>query len=648
MQIIPRFFLCVLSLLCLSLLVRADIFDAVRAGNLADAENILREHPEQANARDKCCWTPLHIAAFNGDAAMTKLLISKGADVNARYSIGIVIAERGNPFIEKNTDNFFERYTIDIGNRQYIVINSYIGGDSGNDSKKSGWLSLNEDLYQNVGSVYSREALRDNIRDTVVGRKKDLPIYLCNNVTPISIAIARSNDEVCDYLFDAHADILSNISQIIPTHIYLIHQFEVADPPTFTGGGGNMINGSYAPIEKHYHSHLDFTTKDELIGYSYTPCEKIAFTKLGRKVAFHAIDTDDLNILKQMSFSLSLNQQDAHGDTSLHYALQLNKLPIAEKLVDWGAATTIKNVAGETPLDYAKKFGYTDFVTYCNKHSFELAIYNRDSQSIKHMCANGFDIRKTEPNVWHCLISFARDNPNDPQKDVILTLIDCGADINGDESFVPTLYALDTHDKELLGQLLKRGANRDGLYKLLKVALEKDDKLRVDCLLDSGLSINTTVDGIVLADLQKSTDKTKVLMNAISTGDAQKVETLLKEGVSPNIHTPSGDTILRYAFDEKQAEIAILLINHGADVRSEHYISVLYFTNKFSENNLCEIAKTLFDHGTTINVGEPFTLLELALGDKDNLFNLYISHGLADNIDEDGQKRLLNLLIDDY
>lgn len=62
----------------------AEILEAVRSADCAKIQSILNTHPEMARVKDSLGYTPLHWASLDGNVAVAKLLIDRGANVNAR------------------------------------------------------------------------------------------------------------------------------------------------------------------------------------------------------------------------------------------------------------------------------------------------------------------------------------------------------------------------------------------------------------------------------------------------------------------------------------------------------------------------------------------------------------------------------------
>ena len=74
-----------------------DIFEATVTGNRRRVEALVEADPNIARAVAPSGWTPLHFAAFSGDAALVQYLVDAGADVDARAmrSFGITPLNAG-------------------------------------------------------------------------------------------------------------------------------------------------------------------------------------------------------------------------------------------------------------------------------------------------------------------------------------------------------------------------------------------------------------------------------------------------------------------------------------------------------------------------------------------------------------------------
>jgi len=58
-------------------------YKAVKDGNLAQVQSLLKEQPDLVHARDDSKSTPLHYAAWKGEAEIIEVLLDAGADIQA-------------------------------------------------------------------------------------------------------------------------------------------------------------------------------------------------------------------------------------------------------------------------------------------------------------------------------------------------------------------------------------------------------------------------------------------------------------------------------------------------------------------------------------------------------------------------------------
>jgi len=83
-----RLFICGLLVFSVTNSFSQEIFRAVMNGDLNKTKALLEEHPEWINATSWGNWTLLHRASQNGHKDIVDFLISKGADLEARTTLG--------------------------------------------------------------------------------------------------------------------------------------------------------------------------------------------------------------------------------------------------------------------------------------------------------------------------------------------------------------------------------------------------------------------------------------------------------------------------------------------------------------------------------------------------------------------------------
>lgn len=69
-------------------IIKPTIHTAARAGDVKAVEGFLTANKYLVDATDENCMTPLHLAAVGGDVATVRLLLAKGADIDARADRG--------------------------------------------------------------------------------------------------------------------------------------------------------------------------------------------------------------------------------------------------------------------------------------------------------------------------------------------------------------------------------------------------------------------------------------------------------------------------------------------------------------------------------------------------------------------------------
>jgi len=219
------------------------------------------------------------------------------------------------------------------------------------------------------------------------------------------------------------------------------------------------------------------------------------------------------------------NQTEPDGTTSLHWAVQHERLDLVQALISSGANVNAKNRYGTPPL--------------------VLAAINGNASITEALLKAGADVQVSVPETGSVLIAAARTgNP-----DVIKLLIAAGGEVNFSERYS--------------GQTALMWAAAEG------------HSAAVKALIAGGAKVDA-----------QAHDKKTALFFAVRKGDADSVKTLIAAGADVNartepIETPNcdickkyppgtkfnktGDSMLVVAVMNANFEVADLLLNNGAD-----------------------------------------------------------------------------------
>jgi|SRR5579884_2086941 len=155
--------------------LETDIFEATMAGDRARVEQLLSHDRSLVRAFTKDGWTPLHLAAFFDQPEIAELLIARGADVNARS----LNAMRNMPL-----------HAAAAGGSNAVVSALLSRGADVNARQQGGWTALHAAAQNgNAGMV---TALLD--AGAEVNSRAD------NSQNPMDLAMTRGHQNVTDIL----------------------------------------------------------------------------------------------------------------------------------------------------------------------------------------------------------------------------------------------------------------------------------------------------------------------------------------------------------------------------------------------------------------------------------------------------------------
>ena len=183
--------------------------------------------------------------------------------------------------------------------------------------------------------------------------------------------------------------------------------------------------------------------------------------------------------------------------------------------------------------------------------------------------------------------------------EAVRSLLKQHVDVNTPQADGATALAWAAHwdDMETADLLIRAGANVNAANSYgvtpLSLACTNQNAVMVEKLLKAGADPN----GVPMG--------TPVLMTAARTGNVDAVKSLLAHGAEVNAkETARGQTALMWAVAEKHAEVARVLIDHGADV---HLHSTSGFTPLLfaAQQGDMDSARMLLEAGANVNEAAP-------------------------------------------
>ncbi len=319
-----------------------------------------------------------------------------------------------------------------------------------------------------------------------------------------------------------------------------------------------------------------------------------------------AVNNKNIEKIKELvNRDVDINVADPKtGGTALHHAVFIdNPTEVIKLLLELGADSTIKDLSGKTPLDYAKEFNLpkvTDILNTNrisnNKNEVEsiladpLTMTGRTNSNVNagrvdNPILNVVDtltesIPTKSPDRDELLLDLCRKKGS---RELIIKMIRDGANVNATDKdgSTPLHYAVEyPADSNLISSLIALGAdinarNTTGATPIIITAYDKRSGIALMTLLLSGADVNTKggidngrlplhmaiVAGYDDVVITKICEKTKNI-NAMTTyghatplllavgstnANIDIVKLLLSKGADPTIKDSSGDIPLDYA-----------------------------------------------------------------------------------------------------
>jgi ankyrin repeat protein len=238
-----------------------------------------------------------------------------------------------------------------------------------------------------------------------------------------------------------------------------------------------------------------------------------------------------------------------YGDTYLHDAITREYHDIAKLLIEAGANLNIENRYGLTPLQLAIKYNNTEIINHLINHGADVNRPDKKGETLLH-----WSIWNGEYDIAELLIKSGRVNLNFK---------------NTVASDTPLIFAIYKDQLEIVKLLIENGAdftssNKDGNTPLHSAITLNRSREIIDFLIQKNMEIapENASDGIPLHW-------------AVNAGDLKVVKLLYEREEPLNIKDGNGNTPLHNAIKKKFTNIALFLIQNGAELSVEDRLDPL-------------------------------------------------------------------------
>lgn len=478
-------------------------------GNTSRVRLLLRFSPSDAKFKGFHGYTPLHWAAMGGHTEIARMLIARGADVNAlskeKVSPLYLAAMEGHADVVK--------LLLKHGAKKSINTQCFYAGP--NYPSKS----LSSNSYHYFTPVYIATLCGHvDVMKALIQSGADVDLA-CYGGTPLIRAVYESNADAARLLLASGADV-NKASDWGITPI------------------GCVRSPAVARLLLAHGCRVDCRDSDQ-----YTPLHNAEDPELVRLLLEHGADP---------------NAADKYGNTPLHWC---SNRETAELLLNHGARVNIKNKDGMTPTQLAIEDGRRDVAdlftkrTRCAGDIFSAVDTDDVAQVRVLLRSNPSLVNATPGGSHHPILTFAIERQN---VDIVRVLLDSKADpLINHGCCRPVDAAARADNLEIFRMMRSRVRGSVSDREFLELATRYGNMNVAKLLIAEGVAID-----------QNGDRGAGLLGTAAAGGSVEMVQYLVSLGADVNGRDSDGDTpLMNYCCDMGNGlAIAKVLISHGADV----------------------------------------------------------------------------------
>jgi len=506
--------------------------------------------------------TLLHMAAYYGNDKVAKVLIEKGADVNAKNAGGLTPLFMPVYFgvfchISHMTPPEFE---IDASAMSSLLINA--GAD------------VNIKFFGNRTPLHAVACTGNlNLAKLLISKNADVNAVNDEGKTPLHTAVIYGQDEIVRLLLSGGADVNAKDSEgQAPLHMAELESTGKILIDNKAGLNEKDNNGN-TPL--HRAKNMDMAKLLILSGSDINARNNSGYTPLYIAVLYGT--TQGVTFL--LEEGADVNIKDNTGNTPLHRAPEFGNTAIAKLLISGKGDVNPQNLLAFTPLHLAKNADMANLLISSGANTeitglngatpLYYALFNGNTEVAKVLLTCGADVN-VKGEKGDSLLHLATFYGN---IELAKLLISYGLDVNikDKEGYTPLHYAAVKEQKELGDFYISHRGINNLHWAVINNDIKEAEKFAVE-------------------NLNKGPWGYSPLHLAAMKGYKAMAELLIKKGANVNSGNDRGLTPLYLAIQEGQTDMVNLLLERGAkvDMRNEYGFSPLHWAVYYCKKDIVE------------------------------------------------------------